>query len=433
MLLLISCGKRDYVGISGRLENGDSIVSIWVKDSVYTFPLDKDNFFAGRIDLKKSAYASILPNMQDIYLSPGEDLEIYANVLNMSGSLNFHGTLGAINNYLKEQEMVVFFKPDYYALEEEEFISKMQGVMAEKVLMLEAKNFNKDFTELEKQRIRYSVGERVMMYPVSHKQYAGKTDYQPGKAFKEFLGTFSLDNEKLFVTRNYRKFLLNYVYFQGGESGFSDKNYSEGIADYILINFEDRDIRNFLLSEVVFRYIWENNGIEGADYLLDVFRRECTDSKKAAYVGEVVKHWERLLPGREAPVFQAEGIDGQKICLEDFQGKYLYIGVWATWCAPCKKELGYLADLEKEYKGRNIVFLTLSVDGDAHLQTWKKLIREKKYGGLPARVGENTVFGQDYMIISVPRFILIGPDQRIIDSNAPRPSGQLKSYFDVLF
>ena len=47
--LLFSCARDNTVQISGRMENGDSIVSIWVDDSIYTFPVDKNNFFSDLI------------------------------------------------------------------------------------------------------------------------------------------------------------------------------------------------------------------------------------------------------------------------------------------------------------------------------------------------------------------------------------------------
>ena len=42
-------------------------------------------------------------------------------------------------------------------------------------------------------------------------------------------------------------------------------------------------------------------------------------------------------------------------------------------------------------------------------------------------VGDKNIFSKDYIIISVPRFILIAPDGSIIDSNAPRPSGDIRT------
>ena len=91
------------------MENGDSIVSIWAEDSIYNFPVDENRFFSGKVKMTRSGYATLLHNSLNLYLSPGEDLEIYMDALNFSGSLYFRGSLGGMNNSLKEQEVAVFF------------------------------------------------------------------------------------------------------------------------------------------------------------------------------------------------------------------------------------------------------------------------------------------------------------------------------------
>ena len=145
LVSLFSCSKSDVVQVSGRIENGDSIVSILVDDSIYTLSLDQQGFFSGKIDMVKGGYATMLHNALNLYLSPGEDLEIYVNAKNFSGSLYFRGSLGGINSYLKEQEIAVFFDKDYYALNEEEFVQKMRALIDEKVKLLEAKNFDDSY------------------------------------------------------------------------------------------------------------------------------------------------------------------------------------------------------------------------------------------------------------------------------------------------
>lgn len=425
LLLSFSCGRKDFVYVNGRIENGDSIVTVWVEDSIYTFPLDENGFFAGKISLKKSAFASFGSNIWDIYLRPGEDLTVNMNLLNISGSLNFSGSLGGINNYLKEQEMAVYFDKNYYALDEKAFVDKLKALIDEKTELLKAKNFDSDFTELEMQRIRYSVGERLLVYPIYKQQYSA--DYKPGKIFKAYLSTFSLNHHQLFVTKDYRKFLLDYTYSQGGNNYSTDQNYNSGLAEYIMANFERPDIRNFLLKETVDRYIWENNGIEGAEHLLEIFRQECTDSVNRKYIEEVVGHFENLLPGKPAPDFEVMSPRKKKIRLSDFRGSYLYISVWASWCQPCKNELPYISLLQGEYKGKNIKFLSVSIDEESRRKEWIKLLEKNHYGGIQAIVGNEKAFNEEYMIISVPRFILIGPDGNIIDSSAPRPSGEIRT------
>lgn len=427
---LFSCSRNNIVQISGRVENGDSIVSIWVEDSIFNFPLDENDFFSGKIPLKQSGYATLLHNSLNLYLSPGEDLEIYVNALNFSSTLYFRGSLGGINNYLKEQEVAVFFDKDDYALEEVVFVGKIKQLIDEKIKLLEAKNFNESFTRLEKERIRYSIAERVSYYPLYRKNTMGDEDYKPGKVFKDFFSSFSLNNEALFGTKDYRTFLLNYVYLQGsqGEKG----NYAEGVVDYILSTVTNPTIKDFLLTETVYRYVWENNGLEGADYLLKVFHRECSDKNKIAYIDKLIVHWAKLLPGCPAPDFTLKDINEQQVTLSDYKGFYVYITVWATWCVPCKSELAYLDLLQKVYKGKNIKFITVSIDELPQVQNWREFLHKKNYSGTHLIADDSGLFNQNYMIISVPRFILINPEGEFISSDAPRPSGQIRQLFDSL-
>lgn len=429
--LLFSCSRNDTVQVSGRMENGDSIVSIWVEDSIYHFPLDENDFFSGKIPLKHNCYATFLHNSLNLYLSPGEDLEIYVDALNFSASLYFRGSLGGINSYMKEQEVAVFFDRDHYTLGEAEFVAKMQDLIDEKTKLLEAKNFDESFTRLEKERIRYSVAERVSFYPIYRKRIYPDEDYRPGRVFTDFLSSFSLNNEALFGANDYRSFLLNYVYLQGSKGNGTGENYSDGIADYILSTVTNPTIKNFLLTEIVYRHIWENNGLDGADYLLSVFHRECTDKSTVAYMDEMIRKWEKILPGQPAPPFTVIDSEKDTVTLEDFKGSYLYITVWATWCVPCKGELPYLDQLQKEYFGKNIKFLTVATEEATNRQDWRKFLNQNFHAGVHT-MDIDGGFSRDYMIISVPRFILIDPDGVIVDSNASRPSGHIRQLLSSL-
>lgn len=429
ILSLFGCSADHSVQISGRIENGDSIVNIWVGDSIYSFPLDENDFFTGKIPMKKSGYGTLLLNSLNLYFSPGEDLEIYVDNFNFSSSLYFRGSLGGVNNYLKEQEVAVFFDKDDYKLGEKQFVEKMKRLIDEKIKLLEAKNFDPSFTDLERERIRYSIAERVSYYP-SYRKNAGDEFYVPGKVFTDFLSSFSLNNEALFGTKDYRSFLLNYVYLQGSRGAGS--NYSDGVVDYIISTVTNPTIKDFLLTEIVYRFIWENNGLEGADYLLEVFRRECSDSRKIEYINEIVDHWAKLLPGQPAPGFTLKDVNGRTVALSDYRGSYVYITVWATWCVPCKSEFPYLNLLQKVYEDKKIKFITVSIDEPDLAQHWHDFIVEKRYPGIHVITDEDSKFNEDYMIISVPRFILIGTEGEIVNSNAPRPSGQIRQLLDSL-
>lgn len=150
------------------------------------------------------------------------------------------------------------------------------------------------------------------------------------------------------------------------------------------------------------------------------------------------------MTGNPSPIFtDYENIDGSKTSLSDLKGKYVYIDVWATWCGPCKAEIPSLKALEKAYHGKNIAFVSLSVDDDrTHggswdkaKEDWKAMVTEKELGGIQimAPEGWKSQFVQDYKITGIPRFILIDPAGNVVDPSAPRPSDdKIKDVFNAL-
>ncbi|MFK5959119.1 MAG: TlpA disulfide reductase family protein [Lutibacter sp.] len=137
------------------------------------------------------------------------------------------------------------------------------------------------------------------------------------------------------------------------------------------------------------------------------------------------KNLVRFAKGKKSPVFKNyENFKGGTTSLSDLKGKYVYIDVWATWCAPCKAEIPYLKDLEKEFHGKNIEFVSISVDKSNAHENWEKMVKTKNLKGIQLYADNNfdSDFIVEYGINSIPRFILIDPEGNIIDSNADRPS-----------
>jgi thiol-disulfide isomerase/thioredoxin len=136
-----------------------------------------------------------------------------------------------------------------------------------------------------------------------------------------------------------------------------------------------------------------------------------------------------------APNFVYENHKGGTTSLESLQGKYVYIDVWATWCGPCRAEIPFLKELEKNYHGKNIEFVSISVDVDKDHEKWKTFVTEKALGGtqLFADKNWNSDFIKAFGINSIPRFILIDPKGVVIDADAARPSNpKLKAQLDGL-
>ncbi len=146
--------------------------------------------------------------------------------------------------------------------------------------------------------------------------------------------------------------------------------------------------------------------------------------------------------GKPSPKFENYAdIKGGSKSLDSFKGKFVYIDVWATWCGPCIQQIPFLQALEKEYHNKNIEFVSISTDEsrrsggswEAAEKKWRSYVKKKNMTGVQLWSGQDFSFQQAYQINSIPRFIIIDPEGKIVDANAPRPSEpRLKDLFTSL-
>ncbi|WP_405608029.1 TlpA family protein disulfide reductase [Polaribacter sp. Asnod1-A03] len=152
--------------------------------------------------------------------------------------------------------------------------------------------------------------------------------------------------------------------------------------------------------------------------MFDYFETTYASSKKMGK-GNVSPKFENYLDAK-----------GGTKSLDSFKGKYVYIDVWATWCGPCIREIPSLKALEKEYHSKNIEFVSISTDEsrrsggswEAAEKKWRDFVKARQLSGVQLWSGQDFSFQQAYQITGIPRFILIDPEGKIVDSNAPRPS-----------
>ena len=131
----------------------------------------------------------------------------------------------------------------------------------------------------------------------------------------------------------------------------------------------------------------------------------------------------KKLEGNPSPEFtNYENYKGGTTSLKDLKGKYVYIDVWATWCRPCVGEIPHLKKLEEKFKGKNIQFVSISVDRETAKEAWRKMIKTKEMGGIQLFATKGDSFAKEYQINSIPRFILLDPQGNVVKANAPRPS-----------
>lgn len=143
----------------------------------------------------------------------------------------------------------------------------------------------------------------------------------------------------------------------------------------------------------------------------------------------------KKLAGKPSPNFDYENFKGGKTKLTDLKGKYVYIDLWATWCAPCRAEIPYLQKIEEKYHGKNIEFVSISIDKAKDNEKWKKFVTDKKLGGVQLFADKDweSEFVTNYGVTGIPRFILVDPNGNVVSADAERPSSpELQTQLDAI-
>ena len=81
---------------------------------------------------------------------------------------------------------------------------------------------------------------------------------------------------------------------------------------------------------------------------------------------------------RVAHEFVGDGLDGEPVSLSELRGKVVMLDFWSSWCPPCRREAPTLAQVYREYEGKNVEFVGLAIWDDR-----RDVARHVREFGLP--------------------------------------------------
>jgi thiol-disulfide isomerase/thioredoxin len=158
--------------------------------------------------------------------------------------------------------------------------------------------------------------------------------------------------------------------------------------------------------------------------------------KQNVYLANMITEKQNLLQkirkNKSAPGFEATDISGNKFSYKNYEGKYLYIDIWATWCVPCRQEIPYLEKLKEKYAGQPIEFISVSID--KNFGAWKKFVESTNSNNqFHSMQGNASSINEIYNADKIPTFVLIDPQGKIVNPSSFRPSDpELGFLFDEL-
>ena len=97
--------------------------------------------------------------------------------------------------------------------------------------------------------------------------------------------------------------------------------------------------------------------------------------------------------------------------LQDYQGKYVLLNFWATWCAPCRKEMPQLSELQKTFGGDGFEVLTIATGRNSPTGI-KKFFEEINVSNLPRHQDPKQTLASQMAIFGLPITVLIDPEGR---------------------
>lgn len=269
---------------------------------------------------------------------------------------------------------------------------------------------NKEFDQLLAQTINYDVAFYAMSFlktpRTAHPQKTDFNDYLKNFKVADYLT--SLD-------------LLKYPYgtrVLGLMAYFNQIGGKEASFEKALNDIPNNQLKGELVLENAGYQRSYTNYQELVDKYGQYFVTADQKQRSQAIAGKLAS----FKPADKAINFTYPDINDKQVSLTDFKGKLVLVDVWATWCGPCKREIPALKQLEEEFRGKDIVFMSVSVDEMKDKEKWKKFVTDEGLAGVQLFAGGWSDIAKNYQIKGIPRFMLFDKKGNIINVDAPRPS-----------
>jgi len=110
------------------------------------------------------------------------------------------------------------------------------------------------------------------------------------------------------------------------------------------------------------------------------------------------------------PTLVLKDLDGKQHHLDDYRGKVVVLNFWATWCAPCVKEMPSLQTLAEHMSGEQFALLTVNFgEKPARIKPFLRKIGVD----LTVLLDPDMAASRAWVKKGLPTTFIIGPDQRI--------------------
>lgn len=444
---ILSCKNEkeaDFIVISGEITNkGGSEITLRKPNNIdfnETIQISGDGKFLDTLFIEGGNYTfQYGRNGAGIFVEAGGNLTINFDVNDFENTLIFSGEGSEISNYLfekqKTEKKLLGEDNAIYKLDEGAYVAKVTEIKSTlEKLVSGGKGIDNDFEAKEKRNLNYTYIVRLNNYQIFHSHYANDPGFKTSDGFLKGVEEIKYDNEEDFLySADYRTLATTYYRRQAADLARKDKIDRDIAFIKVAGALQQPTMKNDLIYERI-KYAFPNS--EDLEGLYKQFMASSTNDAHKKKITESYQQFKTVVKGQPSPKFiDYENFAGGKTSLDDLKGNYVFINVWATWSSTNPRDMNSLKELETTYNGKNIKFVSISVDKAEDHYNWKSVVDEQKFAGIHLFADKDmeSSFVKEYFIKTTPRYILIDPSGNIVNANMPRPSSsKLKRTFSEL-
>ena len=123
-----------------------------------------------------------------------------------------------------------------------------------------------------------------------------------------------------------------------------------------------------------------------------------------------------------APTFDLATVDGGRVKSTDYEGEVLLLEFWATWCTPCVAQARILEPIHRDFEGRGVEFLAVSLGEDA--ETVRAYVERTPFP-YPVALDPNDELTGELGIFALPTVLIVGRDGNIVYSQPGLSGGDV--------
>ncbi|SNS44029.1 Thioredoxin-like [Belliella buryatensis] len=197
------------------------------------------------------------------------------------------------------------------------------------------------------------------------------------------------------------------------------------VPNYVrTIRGEDREL--FLASLIINDMLMLTGTYEESEEAILAFKSEFASSKFTPALNESLVSLEKLKTGAPVENFSFVNLNGDQVSLSDFKDKIIYLDLWASWCGPCIQTFRTKTpDFEMQLRDQeDIVLMYVSIDETE--EPWKKYLDKNPMRGIHVYAGQgfDAEIMKYFKVWGIPRYLIIGKNNKLLTPNAPRPGDE---------